>query len=194
MTLLIDDKSSPSWVGTDAKVVRHVHVCGNGQLAAATRNELQRLGIHRDSDYLLPALRPPLVVACGDSEEDESFVELARKASEEGSPLLLACVDGRVVRVGPLIESIEECFLGIRPMRRRRSPEDRNPNGNLRPTRRAVELNPSGLYARLGALLISAQTLNFLLGARNQCVFDRVVELNPWSMESKSYRVIKVRQ
>ena len=49
---------------------------------------------------------------------------------------------------------------------------------------------PLNLYARLGALLISAQALNFLLGARNQCVLDRVVELNPWSMESKGYRVL----
>jgi hypothetical protein len=38
-------------------------------------------------------------------------------------------------------------------------------------------------------LLVSAQALNFLLGARNQCVMDRVVELNPWSMESTGYRV-----
>jgi hypothetical protein len=47
-------------------------------------------------------------------------------------------------------------------------------------------LNPD---ARLAALLVSAQALNFLLGARNQCILDRVVELNPWSMESKGYRV-----
>jgi hypothetical protein len=48
---------------------------------------------------------------------------------------------------------------------------------------------PLNLYARLGAILVSAQALNFLLGARNLCVLDRVVELNPWSMESKGYRV-----
>jgi hypothetical protein len=51
-----------------------------------------------------------------------------------------------------------------------------------------------GLQARLGALLIAAQTLNFLVGARNQCVLGRVIELNAFTAESKTYRVIKVRQ
>jgi hypothetical protein len=65
-----------------------------------------------------------------------------------------------------------------RPRQPRRSPG--NPAGT------DSALNPD---ARLGALLISAQALNFLLGARNQCILDRVVELNPWSMESTGYRV-----
>jgi hypothetical protein len=193
--------SSParSWVGTDAKVIRHVRVCGDGHLAAATRSELERLGIHRDTDYLLPALRPPLVVACGDTEDDDSFGELARRASEEGCPLLLACLNGRVVRIGPLIQSSDECFIAMAPTRRgakaRAPSQDTSAPPNLSPGQTHVaEAHPPGLYARLGALLVSAQTLNFLLGARNQCILDRVVELNPWSMESKSYRVLKVRQ
>jgi hypothetical protein len=181
-----------TWVGTDAKVVRHVRVCGDGHLAAATRSELARLGIHRDTDYLLPALRPPLVIACGDSEDDQSFCDFARRASEEGCPLLLACLSGHAVRIGPLIDSADECFIAMQPSR-----PDATVPGYLSPPlpeSRVAEAHPRGLYARLGALLISAQTLNFLLGARNQCVLGRVVELNPWSMESKSYRVLKVRQ
>jgi hypothetical protein len=192
-----------TWVGTDAKVVRHVRVCGDGHLAAATRSELERLGIHRDTDYLLPSLRPPLVVACGDTEDDDSFGEVARRASEEGCPLLLACLNGRVVRIGPLIESSDECFIAIAPApgglktdgKARASRQDAAAPPNLSPQQTHVaESHPPGLYARLGALLVSAQALNFLLGARNQCVLDRVVELNPWSMESKSYRILKVRQ
>src|ERR1700761_8914440 len=121
------DKPSPTWVGTEAKVIRHVRVCGDGHLAAATRSELERLGIHRDSDYLLPALRPPFVIACGDSEEDDSFVDVARAASEDGCPLLLACLEGRVIRIGPLIESIDEYFLGVAPLR----PSSRRPPQSL---------------------------------------------------------------
>jgi hypothetical protein len=199
-----NSSATRTWVGTDAKVVRHVRVCGDGHLAAATRSELDRLGIHRDTDYLLPALRPPLVVACGDTEDDDSFGDFARRASEEGCPLLLACLHGRVVRIGPLIESSDECFIAMAPTRpgRRAAAKARTPDQdgaaprNLSPRvqTHVAEAHPPGMYARLGALLVSAQALNFLLGARNQCVLDRVVELNPWSMESKSYRVLKVRQ
>src|SRR5882762_5819218 len=103
-----------TWVGTDAKVVRHVHVCGDGHLAIATRLELKRLGIHRDTDYLLPSLRPALVIACADSEEDDSFTDVAAQAAGEGSPLLFACLVGRLVRLGPLIDP-STCFLTLEP-------------------------------------------------------------------------------
>jgi hypothetical protein len=181
--------TSRDWLGTDAKVVRHVRVCGDGHLAIATRIELKRLGIHRDTDYLLPSLRPALVIACADSEADRSFNDVAQQAADEGSPLLFGCLVGRVVRLGPLIDP-STCFLTteLAPQ-----PPDAS---NTPPEEPGVaEADPPlNLYARLGALLISAQALNFLLGARNQCVLDRVVELNPWSMESKGYRVLKVRQ
>ncbi len=178
-------RTARTWAGTDAKVVRHVHVCGVGQLATATRIELVRLGIHRDSDCQLPSLHPPLVIACGDSEADESFDEGAAHAFDIGSPLLLACLSGRLVRIGPLIQ-----------------PPDDGPAG---PIQVAQYLHPAGiaeaqaepglsLYARLGALLIAAQALNFLLGTRHPCVLNQVIELNPWSMESRSYKVLKVRQ
>src|ERR1700761_1276500 len=98
------------WLGTDAKVVRHVRVCGDGHLAAATRIELRRLGIQRDSDYLLPSLRPDLVIACADNEEDQSFAEVAQRAIEQGSALLLGCLHGRLLRLGPLINP-EDHFL-----------------------------------------------------------------------------------
>ncbi|HWM68757.1 MAG TPA: hypothetical protein VNO35_19355 [Steroidobacteraceae bacterium] len=180
-------RRSRTWVGTDAKVVRHVHVCGDGHLAAATRIELQRLGVHRETDYLLQSLRPALVIACADSEADQSFNDVAQQAVEEGSPLLLCCLVGRVVRLGPLIDP-SRCFGAkelsqLPPDSSYRLPREREPRGT------AEADPPLNLYARLGALLISAQALNFLLGARNQCVLDRVVELNPWSMESKGYRV-----
>jgi hypothetical protein len=181
--------TSRTWVGTDAKVVRHVRVCGDGHLAIATRLELQRLGIQRDTDYLLPSLRPALVIACADSERDQSFNDVAQRAADEGSPLLFCCLVGRVVRLGPLIDP-STCFL---TMDRPQPPPD---SSHPAPTEPGVaEADPPlNLYARLGALLISAQALNFLLGARNQCVLDRIVELNPWSMESRGYKVFKVRQ
>ncbi len=174
-----------TWVGTGAKVVRHVHVCGDGHLAIATRLELKRLGIHRDTDYLLPSLRPALVIACADSETDQSFNDVAQQAAEEGSPLLFCCLVGRIVRLGPLIDP-SACFLRLDLPQR---PPDSSYNPPGEPGALAEAEPPLNLYARLGALLVSAQALNFLLGARNQCVRDRVVELNPWSMESKGYRV-----
>src|ERR1700736_3547894 len=102
--------TSRDWLGTDAQVVRHVRVCGEGHLAAATRIELNRLGIHRDTDYLLPSLRPALVIACADSEADRSFNDVAQQAADEGSPLLFACLLGHIVRLGPLIDP-STCFL-----------------------------------------------------------------------------------
>jgi len=187
---------SRTWVGTDAQVVRHVRVCGDGHLASATRIELERQGIHRDTDDLLPSLRPALVIACADSEADESISGAVQQAAEEGSPLLLCCLAGRIVRLGPLIDP-GVCFS--RPGRPNpASPVQMNnprvwppsPAPHRPPSPRPAEADPPlNPYARLGALLISAQALNFLLGARNQCILDRVVELNPWSMESKAYRV-----
>jgi hypothetical protein len=169
--------------------VRHVRVCGDGHLAIATRIELKRLGIQRDTDYLLPSLRPALVIACADCEADRSFNDVAQQAADEGSPLLFGCLVGRIVRLGPLIDP-STCFLTTE------LPPQPPDCSNTPPEEPGVaEADPPlNLYARLGALLISAQALNFLLGARNQCVLDRVVELNPWSMESKGYRVLKVRQ
>lgn len=181
--------ASRDWLGTDAKVVRHVRVCGDGHLAVATRIELKRLGIHRDTDYLLPSLRPTLVIACADSEADRSFNDVAQQAADEGSPLLFACLVGRIVRLGPLIDP-STCFLTA-------DLPQHPPDSSYAPPQDpgVAEADPPlNLYARLGALLISAQALNFLLGARNQCVLERAIEFNPWSMESKAYRVFKVRQ
>ena len=177
------------WLGTDAKVVRHVRVCGEGHLAIATRIELSRLGIQRDSDYLLPSLRPALVIACGDSEADQSFAEAAQQAADEGSPLLFACVVGRTLRIGPLIDT----SAGFLPL----DPPLLPPDSSFRPAVQPAVAEadpPLNLYARLGALLVSAQALSFLLGAQYQCVRDRAIEFNPWSMESKTYKVLKVRQ
>lgn len=176
--------TSRTWIGTDAKVVRHVRVCGDGQLAIATRIEIQRLGIQRDTDYLLPSLRPALVIACADSEVDGSFNDVAQQAATAGSPLLFCCLAGRIVRLGPLIDPAT-CSVTLD------LPHPPPDSSYPAPAERGVAEagSPLNLYARLGALLISAQALNFLLGARNHCVLDRVVELNPWSMESRSYRV-----
>lgn len=181
--------ASRDWLGTDAQVIRHVRVCGDGHLAVATRIELKRLGIQRDTDYLLPSLRPTLVIACADSEADRSFNDVAQQAADEGSPLLFGCLVGRIVRIGPLIDPAT-CFLTLGlPLQ----PPDSSYAPPLDPGIAEAD-PPLNLYARLGALLISAQALNFLLGARNQCVLERAVEFNPWSMESKGYRVFKVRQ
>jgi len=178
--------TSRDWLGTDAKVIRHVNVCGDGDLAVATRIELNRLGIQRDSDYLLPSLRPALVIACADSEDDRSFIDVAQQAADEGSPLLFGCLVGRILRIGPLIDP-STCFItaeSVHPP----------PDSTYNPPAVAEAERPLNFYARLGALLLSAQALNFLLGARNQCVRERAVEFNPWSMESKGYSVFKVRQ
>src|SRR5947207_15214461 len=106
---LASPATSRTWLGTDAHVIRHVRVCGDGHLATATRIELERQGIHCDTDYLLPSLRPPLVIACADSEADQSFTDAAQQALDEGSPLLLCCLAGPIVRLGPLIDPYA-CF------------------------------------------------------------------------------------
>ncbi len=187
---------SRTWVGTGAQVIRHVCVCGDCHLATATRIELKRQGIHRDTDYLLPSLRPALVIACADSEADQSFTDTAQQAVEEGSPLLLCCLAGQVVRIGPLIDP-SACFKPAGPSQPV-SPAVMNgpraPAPPAMPSMADADHPPLNPHARLGALLISAQALNFLLGARNQCVLDRVVELNPCSIESKGYSLFKVRQ
>jgi hypothetical protein len=129
------------------------------------------------------------VIACADSEADRSFNDIAQRAVDEGSPLLFACLIGRIVRLGPLIDP-STCFLTT-------DLPQHPPDSSYLPQREpgVAEADPPlNLYARLGALLISAQALNFLLGARNQCVLERAIEFNPWSMESKGYRVFKVRQ
>jgi hypothetical protein len=177
-----------TWLGTDTKVVRHVHVFGSGHLAAATRVEIARLGVHRATDYHLPALFPPLVIACSDSDDDSSFQDPVHRLMEEYPPLLFASLAGRVIRVGPLIEP--------------RAPSATHPEsrgwtltGSAIPIAEPEPERPyTSLFARIGALLVAAQALNFLLGARNQCVLDRVVELNPFIIESRTYRVLKVRQ
>jgi len=212
--------TSRTWIGTEAQVVRHVRVCGEGHLATATRIELERQGIHRDSDYLLPSLRPALVIACADSEAEQCLNDAAQQALDEGSPLLLCCLAGPVVRLGPLIDPAS-CFAS--PARSQPAPNSTSPTSPSpawtapsSPEAARSPASPSSVSpspaaaaphfvhppraeqsapasptpaARLGALLVSTQALNFLLGARNQCVLDRVVELNPWSMESKGYRV-----
>jgi len=210
--------TSRTWIGTEAQVVRHVRVCGDGHLATATRIELERQGIHRDSDYLLPSLRPALVIACADSEAEQCLNDAAQQALDEGSPLLLCCLAGPVVRLGPLIDPAS-CFAI--PARSQPAPNSTSPASpspawtvpasaaaspsSVSPSPTAGAAPPGPRHrprpspatadhslhpaARLGALLVSTQALNFLLGARNQCVLDRVVELNPWSMESKGYRV-----
>jgi hypothetical protein len=248
--------TSRTWLGTDAQVVRHVRVYGDGHLATATRIELERQGIHRDTDNLLPSLRPALVIACADSEADQCLNDAAQQALNEGSPLLLCCLAGPAVRLGPLIDPTA-CFASaawIQPAPNTPSPASHSPNSrshspspasrspDARPSTPPASASPASASpasaspasaspasaspsptprsppfagqpshlpqpaprplgtsadvdhplhpaARLGALLVSAQALNFLLGARNQCVLDRVFELNPWSMQSKGYRV-----
>ncbi len=178
-----------SWTGTGARVGRHVYVSGSGQLSRATRVELARLGIHRDSDHQLPALQPPLVIACGDSEIDDSFGEAANRALREGSPLLLACLLDRVIRIGPIIEPAAIAASLRMPARRATAVAEKRASAAPH-----VAMNPrTALCVRLGALIIGAQALSFLLGDRARCVLGRVVELDPWSIESKGYRVIKVR-
>jgi hypothetical protein len=172
-------------------------VCGGGHLAAATRAELVRLGIHRDTDYQLPSLHPPLVIACGDSETDACFDYGSKRAWDEGGPLLLACLVGHIVRIGPLIEPDRNCHTAAMPPEAATTTQVMSldpPPAGLSFVADATTEPRLTLYARLGALLVSAQALNFLLGARNQCVLNRVMELNPWSIESKAYKVLKVRQ
>jgi len=205
-----------TWLGTDAHVVRHVQVCGSGHLAIATRMEIARVGIHRETDYELPPLHPPLIIACGDSDDDHALDWVARHATEQGAPLLLACLTGRGVRIGPLIE----------PHRGERSPRPvtqsaraaERPAGLAEPplhhTARTVtyagptargttpgivadrvsEADPRvSLTARLAATLIAAQAWTYLMGERAPGVSGRVTEVNPWLMESRTYKVIKVR-
>ena len=77
---------------------------------------------------------------------------------------------GRVVRLGPLIDPYS-CFTGTSHP----PPDAAKQPANLTHGPAEGGHPPVNLYARLGALLISAQALNFLPGARNQCVLDRVV-------------------
>jgi hypothetical protein len=182
---------------TAPKLVRHVHLYGAGHLASATRLELARLGIHRDTEYQLPPLLPPLLIACSDCEKDSSFPEVARRAVENRSPMLFAHLAGHVVRIGPLVEPREACFSRVHD-RREAGYSSYMAGGQHSEPGIALGVAEAdlrtGLSARLGAVLVAAQALNFLQGARNQCVLDTLVEINPLTMESKAYRVVKLRQ
>jgi hypothetical protein len=168
------------------QLVRQVSVFGTGHLAMATRVELIRVGLHRDSDYQLPQLLSPLFIACTDLENDPTIAEVALRASEARAPILFACLTVPMLRIGPLVEPPDSSPSRIR--------HPRIPSSTAESASVAEPDLQTGICARVGGLLIAAQALSFLQGARAQCVLGTRVEVYPLSIESKAYRVLKVRQ
>jgi len=182
------------------RMVRQVRLQGTGHLAAATRIELRRMGLLREIDYELPELLPPLVIVCADAEGDQGTAAEALRATENRWPVLMACLAVPLIRIGPLVEP------GTAPSPRD-GPLDTSPAifNAARATSGAGRGAPSSagavsepdlkttLCVRVGALLVAAQALSFLQGARNQCVLNRLIEVNPLSIESRAYQVLKHR-
>ena len=137
------------------------------------------------------------MITCTDVENDPSVAAVATRALNDGSPLLFACLAFPAIRIGPLVEP-----FAANPDRIRHPPETEDTS--YMPGARSTDADETraiaepglltGICARVGGLIVAAQALSFLQGARKQCVLDTLVELYPLSIESKAYRVLKVRQ
>jgi hypothetical protein len=206
-----------SWMDLTSapRMVRRLRLHGSGFLASATRLELGRMGLMRESHYDLPELLPPLVIVCSDREADPGLAGAALLAAESLSPVLLACLAVPLIRIGPLVEpenATPSRILSARAnavaARTTNGPSARNApsarTSKAYPQSGGPEETSSGtavaepdlktsLCVRVGALLIAGQALSFLQGARNQCVVDTMIEVNPLSIESKAYQVLKLR-
>lgn len=66
-----------------------MRVFGIGHLAAAVRVELGRRGLRREAEDCASFV----VVACSDFDNPPSFKEAHRRAAEEGSTILFACLE-----------------------------------------------------------------------------------------------------
>jgi len=203
------------------RMVRQVRLQGAGHLAAATRIELRRMGLLREIDYELPELLPPLVIVCADAEGDQGTAAEALRATENRWPVLMACLAVPLIRIGPLVEPATAPSARDGPLdtpsatsgaaRAAFSATHATAGAThatsigARATSGAGRGAPSSagavsepdlkttLCVRVGALLVAAQALSFLQGARNQCVLNRLIEVNPLSIESRAYQVLKHR-
>jgi hypothetical protein len=194
------------------RMVRQVRLRGAGHLAAASRIELRRVGLLREVDYGLPELLPPLVIVCADVEGDHGIAHEALRATADRCPVLMACLAVPLIRIGPLVEpatassprerpttgagrdaSVDGRYASAAPAPHR---FNAGHSGHARAGASASVSEPdlkTTLCVRVGALLVAAQALSFLQGARNQCVLNTLVEVNPLSIESRAYQVLKQR-
>jgi hypothetical protein len=184
------------------RMVRQVRLQGDGQLAAATRVELRRLGLLREIDYELPELLPPLVIVCSDVDGDQGVAGEALRAAADRCPILMACLAVPLIRIGPLVEPASAVGSPWPGWRNRRAS---TPGARRTYARSSAGAGASSgatvsepdlkttLCVRVGALLVAAQALSFLQGARNQCVLNTLIEVNPLSIESRAYQVLKHR-
>jgi len=190
------------------RMVRQVRLQGAGQLAAATRIELRRIGLLREIDYELPELLAPLVIVCADSEGDQGAAHEALRGTADRCPVLMACLAVPLIRIGPLVQPAAASSPRNARHTSVAAASPANPHSGAAPQPYAARWGrqpPSAvatvsepdlkttLCVRVGALLVAAQALSFLQGARSQCVLNTLVELNPLSIESRTYQVLKQR-
>jgi hypothetical protein len=182
------------------RMVRQVRLQGDGQFAAATRVELRRFGLLREIDYELPELLPPLVIVCSDVEGDQGVAGEALRATADRCPILMACLAVPLIRIGPLVEPPSAAPSTSREWRNVGAGRARRPyatsSARTEASSSATVSEPdlkTAICLRVGALLVAAQALSFLQGARNQCVLNTLVEVNPLSIESRAYQVLKQR-
>jgi hypothetical protein len=173
------------------RMVRQVRLQGDGQFAAATRVELRRFGLLREIDYELPELLPPLVIVCSDVEGDQGVAGEALRATADRCPILMACLAVPLIRIGPLVEPPSAAPSTAREWRNVGAGRARRPYATS--SARTEASSSATVSVRVGALLVAAQALSFLQGARNQCVLNTLVEVNPLSIESRAYQVLKQR-
>ena len=184
------------WACTGAQPLREVQVFGSGHLAAAVRVELLQLGIRPGVEPAEAQPHPPLVIACSDYENGESFRDTNRRAVEDRSPILFACIAEMTIRIGPFVVPGEtacyECFHHrLRANLSFREEFDAYLAQNVVLDTASTD-SRTGLYARLGATLVASQAVGFLLGAMHCCVLDSVVELSPLAMELTRSRVLRL--
>ncbi len=176
--------------------VRDVQVFGSGHLAAAVRVELLQLGIRSRAELNGAEKNPPLVIACSDYENGESFRDANRRAVEERSPILFACVAEMRLRIGPLVVPGEtacyECFhQRLRAGLAFREEFDAYLAQNTTLDTAGTD-SRAGLYARLGATLVASQIVSYLLGATQYCLLELVVDIDPLGLEVTKSRVLRL--
>jgi hypothetical protein len=79
---------------------RSVCVLGAGHLAAAVRVQLRQAGSSAVCDDERP---PALFLACSDFDNTSLRLALARRIGADRASVLFACLNGRRVRVGPVV-------------------------------------------------------------------------------------------
>lgn len=175
---------------------RPVLVLGTGRLARAVRRGLGHLHIRQVEAVAAGDGEIGLTVACSDYEAELAFRQHNRTGIAARIPMLFACIAEASVRVGPFVvpgdTSCFECFYH----RLRANVTFREELDAFLASEASLEEtgadSHAAIYAGLASALVCAQVANFLCGALHHCLFDRLLDLCPVTLEAAVSRVLKL--